>query len=276
MTHRTTRALLALSLAVWTALSAGCAPLAAEALGLTLREPAASEGAAAASRPASAAQATQAPTMPPIPPGATAPSGVDVYRRVAPSLAMVETPTGGGSGLLIDGGYVLTNAHVLWPYMEARVALPDGSAWEAAPVVAWDLHIDLALLGPLETTAPPVALVSGEDLPVASPVYLMGYPGEVEPLPQPAIAGGMISRTREWQGMRITYFQVDATIAGGQSGGALVAEDGRVIGVSGFLFAGVYGLIASAADLAPHVEAFSRVLANVAESGSATCAQRIW
>ncbi len=254
MTQRIARALLLLSLALWTALSAGCAPLAAEALGLTLREPAASEGAAAASRPANAAQATQAPTMPPIPPGATAPSGVDVYRRVAPSLAMVETPTGGGSGLLIDGGYVLTNAHVLWPYMEARVALPDGSAWEAAPVVAWDLHIDLALLGPLETTAPPVALVSGEDLPVASPVYLMGYPGEVEPLPQPAIAGGMISRTREWQGMGITYFQVDATIAGGQSGGALVAEDGRVIGVSGFVFAGVYGLIASAADLAPHVE----------------------
>jgi len=256
MTHRTTRALLALSLAVWTALSAGCAPLAAEALGLALREPAAapaSESPAAAA-PLPVLQAAQAPTLPPITPGGTATSGVDVYRRVAPSLAMVETPTGGGSGLLLAGGYVLTNAHVLWPYMEARVSLPDGSAWEAAPVVAWDLHIDLALLGPLETSAPPVDLVSGEDLPVASPVYLMGYPGEVEPLPQPAIAGGMISRTREWQGMGITYFQVDATIAGGQSGGALVAEDGRVIGVSGFLFAGVYGLIASAADLAPHVE----------------------
>ena len=65
MTQRIARALLALSLALWTALSAGCAPLAAEALGLTLREPAASEGAAAASRPANAAQATQAPTMPP-------------------------------------------------------------------------------------------------------------------------------------------------------------------------------------------------------------------
>ncbi len=184
---------------------------------------------------------------------APAGSAVEIYRSIAPSIAFVDTPTGTGSGLLVDPGYVLTNAHVVWPFQEARVVLPDGSSWDHAPVAAADVLVDLALLGPIETSAPPVSLVGGEDLEVARTVYVVGYPGEVDRFPQPAIAAGLISRYREWQQLGITYFQVDATIAGGQSGGALLSEDGRVIGVSGFLFAGTYGLIASAEDLETYI-----------------------
>jgi len=180
-------------------------------------------------------------------------SAVDVYRAIAPSVAYVDTPTGTGSGLLIEAGYLLTNAHVVWPFEEARIVLPDGSSWDRAPVAAADLLVDLALLGPVDTPESPLALVSGEDLAVASPVYVIGYPGEVERYPQPAISAGLISRYREWQQLGITYYQVDATITGGQSGGALISGDGRVIGVSGFLFADTFGLIASTGDLEEHI-----------------------
>ena len=40
----------------------------------------------------------------------------EVYARIAPSIAFIETPAGTGSGVLIDGGYIVTNRHVFWPY----------------------------------------------------------------------------------------------------------------------------------------------------------------
>ena len=52
----------------------------------------------------------------------------------------------------------------------------------------------------------------------------------------------------------MTYFQTDATIAGGQSGGVLVSDRGEVIGTSGFSFTEAgFGLVASAADVLPRV-----------------------
>jgi hypothetical protein len=156
---------------------------------------------------------------------------------------------------LIEGGYVLTNAHVVWPFDEVRVVFPDGSEHLDAPVLNWDLMGDLAVIGPLDTDITPLALVDGEDVAIGSDVYLIGYPGELEMFPQPTLSRGLISRLREWDAIEMTYFQTDALIAGGQSGGVLVSEDGEVIGISGFVFTEAgFGLAASAADVLPRVE----------------------
>jgi len=82
-------------------------------------------------------------------------------------------------------------------------------------VLNWDLLGDLAVIGPIETDISPTTLVDGEDLVIGSEVFLIGYPGEVEELPQPAISRGLISRKREWEAIGMTYFQTDAAIAGG-------------------------------------------------------------
>lgn len=75
----------------------------------------------------------------------------DVFARVAPAVAFIETPTGTGSGVLIEDGYVVTNAHVVWPFQTVRVVFPDGSEFLDAPVLNWDLMADLAIIGPLQT-----------------------------------------------------------------------------------------------------------------------------
>jgi hypothetical protein len=167
----------------------------------------------------------------------------------------VETHTTSGSGILLDDGYVLTNAHVVWPYETARIYFPDGTDLEDVPVADWNLMVDLAVLGPIDTDLPPLTLANGEDLIVGSNVYLIGYPGEVEDLPEPTITRGLISRFREWEPFKLTYFQTDASIGGGQSGGALVSEMGEVIGISGNTFSDAgFGLAASATDIAnPYV-----------------------
>ena len=192
---------------------------------------------------------TSTPTPAPLEPSA-------IFDRVAPSIAYIETAFGSGSAILIDGGYLVSNAHVVWPYDSVRAVFPDGSEYEQVPLVGWDLLLDLAVLGPLpDVNAGPLVLVDGEASVVGSDVYLVGYPGEVEAFPQPTITRGLISRQREWESAGITYFQTDATIAGGQSGGALVSEMGDVIGISGFTFAASeFGLVASAHDLTGRVQ----------------------
>jgi len=179
---------------------------------------------------------------------------VQVYDRLSRSIAFIETPTGTGSGVLTEDGYVITNAHVTWPFSSVRVVFADGSEFKEARVANSDLMVDLAVIGPIDTSLDPVPLADGEGLPVGSDVLLIGYPGEVDLFPQPAITSGLISRRREWTNAGITYYQTDAAVAGGQSGGALVSVSGEVIGISGFSYADTFGLVASMTDLAPFVE----------------------
>ena len=177
-----------------------------------------------------------------------------VFAKVSPAIAFVHTEIATGSGVLVEGNYVLTNAHVVWPYHAARVVFSDGTAFDQVPLKDWDLLADLALLGPIDAPAQPLALLDGENVPIGSDVYLIGYPAEVEIYPQPTIARGILSRLREWEPVGITYLQTDASIAGGQSGGALVSDKGDVIGISGFIVSeGQFALVASAADLLPRI-----------------------
>ena len=156
-----------------------------------------------------------------------------VFAAISPSVAFIDLPDSSGSGFLIDGGYLVTNAHVVWPYTEARVVFPDGSEHKNVPVVNWDLLADWLSSARWTTELPPLALADGESLPIGSEVYLIGYPGEVEKHPQPTITRGVISRQREWDQVGLTYLQTDARFFGGQSGGVLVSDRGQVIGVSG-------------------------------------------
>ena len=114
---------------------------------------------------------------------------------------------------------------------------------------------DLAVLGPVEVSAQPLMLNDGEDTPLGSELLLIGYPAEVDLFPQPTITRGILSRFREWERLGMTYFQTDAAIAGGQSGGALVDSRGDVVGISTFSFSEAgFGLASSSADIMPIVE----------------------
>lgn len=180
-------------------------------------------------------------------------SSARIFEMVSPAIAYIQTGTGSGSGVLVEGGYVVTNAHVVWPFNAASVVFPDGTDFRGVPVIGWDLLVDLAVLGPVPVHVEPVRLLDGENIPIGSEVYLIGYPAEVEAYPQTTMTRGILSRLREWEPVGITYFQTDAAITGGQSGGALVSETGAVIGISGFRAFVEFGLAASSADLLPRV-----------------------
>ena len=131
------------------------------------------------------------PTAAPTPPPAIL-TPAEVFSRISPSVVLIETGLSLGTGILIEGGYVLTNHHVVWPYDKAWVVFPDGTELEGVPVVNADPLSDLAVLGPVDSQSAPLALADGEDLPIGSELFLVGYPAEVELLPQPTITGGIL------------------------------------------------------------------------------------
>ncbi len=156
---------------------------------------------------------------------------------------------------MIRDGYIITNYHVVWPYESVWVILPDGTELENVPVVGWDPMADLAVLGPVNVSAKPLRMTDGEGTALGSELLLVGYPAEVDLFPQPTITRGILSRFREWERLGMTYFQIDAAIAGGQSGGALVNARGEVVGISTFSFSEVeFTLAASSADIMPIAE----------------------
>ena len=182
-------------------------------------------------------------------------SPAEIYERMSPSIPLVETQSKQGSGVLIEGGYILTNHHVVWPYDRAWVVFPDGTEFEDVPVVGWDFMADLAVLGPVDVQLPPLNLGSASDLPPGGELVQLGYPSEPELFPQPTITRGILSRGRQWDAYGLTLLQTDAAIAGGQSGGAVLNLHGEVIGISTWRFSQAgFTLATSASDDALIVE----------------------
>ncbi len=186
--------------------------------------------------------------------GKSAKSVAEIYRQAAPSVAFIRTPAATGSGVILEDGYVLTNAHVVWPYAEARVVLPEGEEFVSAKVHAFDLDADLALLGPVRRPAEPLRFSTNDNLQIGSPLYLIGYPAEVEDFPKPAITSGILSRIRESRFNNLRFLQSDATIVGGQSGGALLSSSAEIVGISGLTGMGHFALALSAPDVMRQVQ----------------------
>jgi S1-C subfamily serine protease len=189
--------------------------------------------------------ATETPTPTATPAGPLQPDAI--FSAVSPAIAFVETPAGTGSGMLISNEWLISNAHVVWPYDTVRVAFGDGTEFLDAEVYAWDTMADLAVIRlPGGYNAEPVHFADPAELSTGSRLYLIGYPAETEHFPQPTISEGVLSRFREWETAGLTYVQTDAAITGGQSGGALVNDRGAVVGLSGFKFADTFGLALAA------------------------------
>ncbi|GAA4415079.1 hypothetical protein GCM10023169_01090 [Georgenia halophila] len=165
----------------------------------------------------------------------------DVVERVEPSVVTVLTNGGGlGSGVVFEeGGWVLTNHHVVAGQQgstvqeEVVLALADGRR-VPAQVVATDEVTDLAILQ-----------AEGTDLPVAE--FRTGLPqaGEmVVALGSPlgfrnSVTMGIVSGLgREVPGSAgtnpalVDLIQTDAAISPGNSGGALVDAEGKVVGIN--------------------------------------------
>ena len=161
---------------------------------------------------------------------------------------------------MIENGYVVTNAEIVWPFETARIVFPDGSEFLEVPVKGFDFISDLAVLGPIDSPAIGVELAASEFPEEGSDVFVIGYPGEPEDFGQPLVESRAARGSSDFGAIGITFLHTRAkSLAYGESaslysGWALVSERGEVVGVLGRRPEGTpYEVSASSADILPRV-----------------------
>lgn len=150
-----------------------------------------------------------------------------------------------GSGVVIqDGGYILTNNHVIEQGSSFQILMPSGDKAEATLVGA-DSSTDLAVLKikdeNLAKDLVSVDLGSSKELVVGETAIAIGNPGG-EVLANTVTSGIVSALEREVDGDNTTrdikYIQHDAPINSGNSGGGLFDVSGRLIGINTLKYAG--------------------------------------
>ena len=122
-----------------------------------------------------------------------------------------------------------------------------------------DAFADIAVLGPIDAGTSAITLQPVGDIDEVGDgdVFLVGYPGEGPEDPHVALARGLLSRMRDDTTFDVTYVQTDAAIGGGQSGGALVDGEGRLLGISSASFAEAFALAVVTDDV---LASFERII----------------
>jgi S1-C subfamily serine protease len=136
-----------------------------------------------------------------------------------------------GSGFVIDNGErVVTNAHVIGTAKQLTVRNGIGKLRKAW-VEAVNKEDDLAVLR-LETAYPGAWAISRDRIEEPRPgrsCYVLGYPlSGTLGTTWPALTSGLISRTDGGMG---GYMQITASLNSGNSGGPVVDDQGRLIGI---------------------------------------------
>lgn len=156
-----------------------------------------------------------------------------------------ETMYSQGSGVVIqEGGYVLTNYHVVEGGDSYQVLLPSGEKTEAT-LAGSDSSLDLAVLqvtGDAAKELVPATIGSSSGLIVGSTVVAIGNPGGevlantvtqgiVSALERSDVSGNNTTRT-------VDYIQHDAAINSGNSGGGLFNYKGELVGINTLKYSG--------------------------------------
>lgn len=156
-----------------------------------------------------------------------------------------ETDMGSGSGTYIrhaddgDGGYILTNFHVVDGGKSYRIVWLDGTVMEAE-LVGSDTGTDIAILRFYEEAprgVTPVALGDSDELRIGELAIVIGNPGAGESVLFGTVTAGIISGLERDEisagnfSRSVSVIQTDAAINSGNSGGALLNHKGQLVGI---------------------------------------------
>ena len=170
-----------------------------------------------------------------------------VYQRVQPSLVLIKTEgdtdpdttdeddDGLGSGVVVSlAGDILTSLHVVDGATAIELTFADGSK-SPGEIVGEQPENDIAVLRALEPppTIVPATLGNPGAVTQGSEAYALGSPFGLHGSVSAGVISGLDrSFTMPGSGQTLTgLFQIDAAVNPGNSGGALVDRDGRLIGI---------------------------------------------
>lgn len=133
-----------------------------------------------------------------------------------------------GTGVIIDGtGLIVTNTHIIAHAPRIYVALHNGKVYEASPVYASEADFSFIRITPASTLKPIEWADSSQAMP-GSPVIALGN----SDYNQESILGGKITSLLEsFSSGAVELIEVDINLYKGDSGGPILDEDGRLLGI---------------------------------------------
>jgi putative serine protease PepD len=174
--------------------------------------------------------------------------------------------TGAGTGVVLDDGYIVTNAHVVDSASEVEVTVPGTGATLPATIVGSDPANDIAVLHVDDTSGlVPASLGSSDLAAVGDSVVAIGNALALEG--GLTVTQGIVSavdRSVETaQGTLDDLIQTDAAISSGNSGGPLVDDHGDVIGINSAVATSGGGVSASNIGFAISIDTALEVAADL-------------
>ena len=164
-----------------------------------------------------------------------------VFEATRPSVLLIvaydenDQPTGMGSGFFFgDTKTIATNLHVVQNAAKLAIKLSSGETGWIDTVLGVDAERDLALLQSNVTGTPIKA--AGRLPDIGEDILAIGNPSGLEG----TVSTGIISGIRTEDGSQ--YFQITAPISPGSSGGPIIDEHNKVLGVSTFYLDGAQSL----------------------------------
>lgn len=161
-------------------------------------------------------------------------SASDLFEKISPAVVRVRVADqnkrllGQGSGFFISAdGLMVTNYHVVNGAASATVLAGANHSYDVEGVVAFDAHCDLAILK-VKAKDVPFCTLSDKLPKVGVKVYAIGSPKGLEN----TLSDGLVSGLRKALDDSMTFIQTSAPITYGSSGGPLLLEDGRIVGVT--------------------------------------------
>jgi len=169
-----------------------------------------------------------------------------IAAKVDPALVNIDTTLqqgrAAGTGMLISStGEVLTNNHVIADATSIKVVIGGTGPSHDAKVVGYDVTEDVALLQITDkmSNLPTITFGDAKQLSVGDPVVAIGNAGgkggtpsvsqgQITALDQEVVAGDTGGNQETLEGM----IQINAPIQPGDSGGALVDRNGKIVGMN--------------------------------------------
>ncbi len=133
-------------------------------------------------------------------------------------------------GNAIDpSGIILTNCHVIISdTVSLNVRVPGREELIPAHVKVINSDYDLALIELEAGQYPSISVQTGDSLEVGDVVYAIGTP--IDKVLGQSVTKGIVSGFRKFNG--VNFIQTDVSINSGNSGGALVSESGKLMGIA--------------------------------------------
>ncbi len=157
---------------------------------------------------------------------------VNVIHRVNPSVVLIETSSGLGSGIVFDSrGDIVTNAHVAGTSTAFTVTLATGRTVKGT-LVGEFVPNDIAVIKVSATGLQPATFGDSSNLAVGDIVLAMGNPLGLQSSVTEGIVSALGRTVSEPNGAALPdVIQTSAAINPGNSGGALVDLNGHVVGI---------------------------------------------